>query len=116
MRVIVIGAGVIGSSIALQLARSGHEVHVVDRNSGAGLGSTSASSAVVRFNYSTLDAVLLSWESYFFWKEWKSLIDGTDGYGKNPHANSREHYAEIVDRGYVMLDVPILSNENARAI
>ena len=116
MRVIVIGAGVIGSSIALQLARSGHEVHVVDRNSGAGLGSTSASSAVVRFNYSTLDAVLLSWESYFFWKEWKSLIDGTDGYGKNPHANSREHYAEIVDRGYVMLDVPILSNARTQEL
>mgnify|MGYP006266888119 FL=1 len=110
MRAIVIGAGVIGSSIALQLTRSGHEVHVIDRNSGAGLGSTSASSAVVRFNYSTLDAVLLSWESYFHWKEWKSLIDGTQGYGKNPLADSREHYAQMVDRGYVMLDVPILSN------
>jgi glycine/D-amino acid oxidase-like deaminating enzyme len=99
-----------GSSIALQLARAGYEVHIIDRNSGPGLGSTSASSAVVRFNYSTLDAVLLSWESYFLWKDWKSLIDGTDGYGKNPFVDSRDHYAEMVNRGYVMLDVPILSN------
>ena len=99
-----------GSSIALQLARVGYEVHIIDRNSGPGLGSTSASSAVVRFNYSTLDAVLLSWESYFLWKDWKSLIDGTDGYGKNPFVDSRDHYAEMVNRGYVMLDVPILSN------
>ncbi len=71
MRIVVIGAGVIGSSIALQLARSGHDVTVIERNSAAGMGSTSASSAVVRFNYSTFDAVALAWESYFLWKEWK---------------------------------------------
>lgn len=104
MRVVVIGAGVIGSSIALQLSRKGHQVTVIDRNSAAGMGSTSASSAVVRFNYSTFDAVVLSWESYFLWKEWKTLIDGA-----NP--NSQKHYAELMDRGYVMLDVPVLSNE-----
>lgn len=116
MQIIVIGAGVIGSSIALQLSRSGHDVKVIERNAGAGLGSTSASSAVVRFNYSTLDAVLLSWESYFFWKEWKSLIDGTEGYSSSPAVNSREHYAEMIDRGYVMLDVPILSNEKTERL
>ena len=75
MKIVVIGAGVIGSSIALQLKRLGHDVTVVERNSGAGLGSTSASSAVVRFNYSTFDAVMLSWESYFHWKDFKDLID-----------------------------------------
>lgn len=104
MRIVVIGAGVIGSSIALQLARSGNDVTVIERNSAAGMGSTSASSAVVRFNYSTFDAVALAWESYFLWKEWKSLIDGD-----NP--NSQSHYAHLEDRGYVMLDVPVLSNE-----
>ena len=67
----------------LQLKRLGHDVTVVDRNSGAGLGSTSASSAVVRFNYSTFDAVALAWESYFLWKEFKALIDGTNNYSKN---------------------------------
>ena len=69
MRIVVIGAGVIGSSIALQLSRNGNEVIVIERNSAAGMGSTSASSAVVRFNYSTFDAVALAWESYFLWKE-----------------------------------------------
>lgn len=111
MHAVVIGAGVIGSSIALQLKRLGHDVTVIDRNSGAGLGSTSASSAVVRFNYSTFDAVMLSWESYFLWKEFNSLIDGTNGYSNNPSANSQAHYAHLEDRGYVMLDVPVLSNE-----
>jgi len=112
MHAVVIGAGVIGSSIALQLKRLGHDVTVVDRNSAAGMGSTSASSAVVRFNYSTFDAVMLSWESYFLWKEFKDLIDGTNGYSNNPKANSQDHYAHLEDRGYVMLDVPVLSNEN----
>ena len=51
MHAVVIGAGVIGSSTALQLRRLGHDVTVVERNSAAGMGSTSASSAVVRFNH-----------------------------------------------------------------
>jgi len=116
MHAVVIGAGVIGSSIALQLKRLGHDVTVVERNSAAGLGSTSASSAVVRFNYSTFDAVALSWESYFLWKEFKELIDGTNGYAKNSLSNSQEHYAHLEDRGYVMLDVPVLSNEKTMAL
>jgi glycine/D-amino acid oxidase-like deaminating enzyme len=116
MHVVVIGAGVIGSSIALQLKRLGHDVTVVERNSAAGMGSTSASSAVVRFNYSTFDAVALSWESYFLWKEFKELIDGTNSYSSNPLSNSQEHYAHIEDRGYVMLDVPVLSNDKTMAL
>ena len=116
MHVVVIGAGVIGSSIALQLKRLGHDVTVVERNSAAGMGSTSASSAVVRFNYSTFDAVALSWESYFLWKEFKDLIDGTNSYSSMPLSNSQEHYAHLEDRGYVMLDVPVLSNDKTMAL
>ena len=116
MHAVVIGAGVIGSSIALQLRRLGHDVTVIDRNSAAGMGSTSASSAVVRFNYSTFDAVALSWESYFLWKEFKELIDGTNGYSNKPLSNSQEHYAHLEDRGYVMLDVPVLSNDKTMAL
>jgi len=116
MHAVVIGAGVIGSSIALQLRRLGHNVIVIDRNSAAGMGSTSASSAVVRFNYSTFDAVALSWESYFLWKEFKELIDGTNGYSNNPLSNSQQHYAYLEDRGYVMLDVPVLSNDKTTAL
>jgi len=116
MHAVVIGAGVIGSSIALQLKRLGHDVTVVDRNSSAGMGSTSASSAVVRFNYSTFDAVALSWESYFLWKEFKELIDGTNGYSSNSLSNSQDHYAHLEDRGYVMLDVPVLSNDKTMAL
>ena len=49
-RAVVIGAGVIGSSVALELARGGYDVVVVDKGPGAGTGSTSASSAIIRFS------------------------------------------------------------------
>ena len=48
---IVMGAGVIGAAVALELARSGRHVVVVDKGPGAGTGTTSASSAIIRFSY-----------------------------------------------------------------
>ncbi|UJW28475.1 FAD-binding oxidoreductase [Saccharothrix sp. AJ9571] len=68
--VVVIGAGVIGSSIALELARAGHRVLVLDRAPGAGQGSTSASSAIVRFNFSTTAGVATAWEAHSGWLDW----------------------------------------------
>ena len=68
--VVVVGAGVIGSAIALELAKAGHHVVVVDRAGGPGHGSTSASSAIIRFTYSTFDGVATSWESQHCWAAW----------------------------------------------
>jgi len=42
---LIIGAGVVGSSIALQLARAGLAVTVLDRNRAVGAGSTSTVTA-----------------------------------------------------------------------
>ncbi|MFT4043115.1 MAG: FAD-dependent oxidoreductase [Gordonia sp. (in: high G+C Gram-positive bacteria)] len=72
--VVVIGAGVIGSSIAFQLAKKGYEVLVLDKAGGPGYGSTSASSAVIRYNYSTLDGVITAWESGQCWTKWKDYL------------------------------------------
>ena len=51
--VVIIGAGVVGASIALEIQRSGRTVLVVDKGESVGGGSTGASSALIRFNYST---------------------------------------------------------------
>ncbi len=67
---VVIGAGVIGSSIALELARRGLNVICVDKLPAAGYGSTSSSSAVVRFTYSTESSVAMSWEGLHYWRDW----------------------------------------------
>jgi glycine/D-amino acid oxidase-like deaminating enzyme len=77
--VVVIGAGVIGSSIAFELSRDGHRVVVVDKAGGVGHGSTSASSAIVRFNYSTWAGVALAWESLHAWRDWQGHLGGRGG-------------------------------------
>jgi sarcosine oxidase subunit beta len=77
--IVVIGAGVIGCSIAYEFAKAGRSVVVLDRAKGPGMGSTSASSAVVRFNYSTFTGVAAAWESKHLWEDWEEHLGGTDG-------------------------------------
>ena len=52
MKVIVMGSGVIGTTIAYYLARSGHEVTVIDRQSGSGLETSFANAGEVSPGYS----------------------------------------------------------------
>ncbi|RJO79185.1 FAD-binding oxidoreductase [Nocardia panacis] len=92
---VVIGAGVIGSSIALELARSGRRVVVVDRAGGIGHGSTSASSAVIRYSFSTLAGVVASWEAHFAWVDWRAHL----GHDVGP-------LARFERCGLVMVDAP----------
>ena len=75
---IVIGAGVIGSSVALELARGGRSVVVVDKGPGAGAGSTSASSSIIRYSYSTRDAILTAWEAAQMWFDWEAHLGVVD--------------------------------------
>ena len=96
---VVIGAGVIGSSVAYELARKGLSVIVVDKAAAPGLGSTSSSSAVIRFNYSTYDAVALSWEAFQCWKNWRTHLN----------APSDEVIAEVRNIGVMMVKVPVVS-------
>lgn len=76
--VLIIGAGVVGCSIAFHLAQQGHHVVALDRGPGAGQGSTSASSAIVRFNYSTWCGVVSAWESKHRWERWEDFLGGRD--------------------------------------
>jgi sarcosine oxidase subunit beta len=93
---IVIGAGVIGCSIALELAKTDRNVLVLDSGGGAGAGSTSASSAIVRFHYSTFDAVVTAWEAAHRWSEWREHLGVDDDAGL-----ARFHRV-----GCVVLDTP----------
>jgi glycine/D-amino acid oxidase-like deaminating enzyme len=94
---VVVGAGVIGCSVAYELARNGLDVLVVDKAGGPGQGSTSASSAIIRFNYSTWDTVATSWESKHCWEKWSDHLGGDDPAGM----------AAFRRTGMVFLDVDI---------
>ena len=53
MKVIVLGAGVIGISTAYYLARAGADVTVIDRQPGAGLETSFANAGQVSPGYSS---------------------------------------------------------------
>ncbi len=95
--VVVIGAGIIGCSVAHALAGSGRSVLVVERNPGPGQGSTSASSAIIRFNYSTLAGVATAWEAHWSWLEWEAFLGGPDEDGS---------VARFCHTGSLCLDAP----------
>jgi len=93
---IVIGAGVMGASITLELARSGRRVLCVDAGPAVGSGSTSSSSAIIRFNYSTFDSVLTAWEAAHRWKVFTEHLGMADPDGM----------AAFVSTGCLALDTP----------
>lgn len=104
--VVIVGAGVIGSSAALELSKLGLNVIVVDKAGGPGHGSTSASSAIVRFNYSTWDGVATSWESKHCWDTWPEHLQYRDESG----------LASFRRTGMVILDAPAVSRERITEI
>jgi len=99
--VIVVGAGVMGGSIALELAKRGRRVVVIDKLGAPGHGSTGASSAIVRFNYSTFDGVATSWESKQCWTAWSDHVGVIDDTGM----------ARFEQTGMVVLDTPLAPRE-----
>jgi sarcosine oxidase subunit beta len=78
---VIIGAGIIGTSTALALARNGRSVLCVDKLPAAGYGSTSGSCAIIRPFYSTVDGSALAYESHFYWKDWASFLGVPDPHG-----------------------------------
>jgi sarcosine oxidase subunit beta len=93
---IIIGAGIIGTSTALHLARAGRKVIVIDKLPGAGQGSTSYSSGICRMFYSVLDSVKFSWEGYQYFSNWEEFIQVKDDRG----------YAQLRECGGLVLRSP----------
>ncbi len=78
---IIIGAGVIGGAVALELADRGYKTLTVDKAATAGAGSTSNSCAIVRFSYSSIEGINLSWEGMHYWKDWANYVGADDELG-----------------------------------
>jgi len=78
MRVSIIGAGVVGCAVGLELRHRGHEVTVLDRNGEVGHGSTSASCGIVRRFYSQPGMVAMAHESVGIWADWAAYLGPID--------------------------------------
>ena len=78
---VIIGAGVIGAAVALELARRGVRTLSLDALPAAGYGSTSASAAVIRVYYSTLHGTALAYEGFHYWLHWAQHLGLPDDGG-----------------------------------
>jgi sarcosine oxidase subunit beta len=90
---VIIGAGIIGASIALELARKGYRTLNVDKLGAAGAGSTVNTCAIIRTHYSTLEGTAMAYESYLNWKRWPEYLGVEDERG----------HARLHDVGIVIL-------------
>ena len=102
--VVVIGAGVVGCSVAFAASRAGLPVTLIEAASGPGQGSTSASSAIVRMHYSTFEGVALAWEAKQAWGQWGGHLGHVDATGM----------ARYIPTGALVLDSP--SFDSARVL
>jgi sarcosine oxidase subunit beta len=71
--VVVVGAGVVGASVAFHLARGGASVTLVDRGSAGG-GMSGRSSALVRTHYAFAPEVELAVRSTRLFEAWPDLL------------------------------------------
>lgn len=78
---VIIGAGIIGCSIALELSKRSFKTLNIDKLPSAGHGSTSNSCAVIRVHYSTLEGTAVAYESYLYWNDWAAYLDVEDDAG-----------------------------------
>src|SRR3970282_170008 len=76
---IVIGAGVMGASIAYNLSQRGLKVLILERQSSA-VGATRASSGLVRMHYGLEVDSALAWQSFHYFKNWRERIGGECGF------------------------------------
>ena len=114
--VIVIGAGVQGSSLAFHLASRGASVIVVERATVAA-GATGRSSGLVRVYYDLLAEARLAWAAQAWFREWGERVGGECGFTRTGflwieaagriervRANSDSHRAMGVDSTVIGAD------------
>ncbi len=85
---IVIGAGVIGTATALELARAGWKTLSIDKLPEAGYGSTSGSCAIIRTYYSAYETCALAYEGWHYWSRWEDFIGVKDEAGMAEYHNT----------------------------
>ncbi len=77
--VIIIGAGVHGTSLAFHLAERGTSVIVLER-AWIGAGATGRSSGLVRMHYDLLAETKLAWASFPYFTDWAQRVGGECGF------------------------------------
>jgi len=74
--VVVVGGGVIGTSIAFALASAGVKRVVLLEKSALASGASGRSSALVRMHYTNVEDARLAWASYPLFRDWTERMGG----------------------------------------
>ncbi|MEO2006178.1 MAG: FAD-dependent oxidoreductase, partial [Candidatus Poribacteria bacterium] len=123
--VVIVGAGVIGCSIALELARDGRfQTTLVERNADVGQGSTAMSTAIIRQYYRHAESVKLARSGLQVWSRWRDWLGASASdevvdfrqvgvlwaFPETSRTAEREHIARCTELGVDLeeLDVPTL--------
>jgi sarcosine oxidase subunit beta len=77
--IIVVGAGVVGCSLAFHLARAGARVRVFDKG-GICAGMSARSGALVRMHYTFAPEAELAWKSHHYFRNWNDIVGGRCGF------------------------------------
>ncbi|MCD4741308.1 MAG: FAD-binding oxidoreductase [Desulfobacteraceae bacterium] len=85
---IIIGAGIIGNSIAYEMSLKGQKTLSIDKLGGSGFGSTAGSCAIIRLYYSSPEGVALAREGYYYWLDWNRYLNVTDPDGMAYYKNT----------------------------
>jgi len=101
---VIVGAGIIGACIGLELAKTGLRTVNIDKLPAAGYGSTGNSCAIIRTHYSTHEGCAMAYEGFFYWRDWPSYIGVEDERG----------LAEFLQTGAMVFKTEL--NDNLRAI
>jgi sarcosine oxidase subunit beta len=111
--VVIIGAGIIGAALALELAKRGQCSLNIDKLPAAGAGSTGNSCAIIRTHYSTYDGSALAYESYFSWDDWAGYLGCDDERGQAVFHKTGCLVLKTEGNGYLG---PICANMDALSI
>jgi sarcosine oxidase subunit beta len=85
---VIIGAGIIGCSVAFELAKFGYRTLNVDKRQAAGHGSTANTCAIIRLHYSTPDGVAMARDGYYYWQNWETYLETHDPAGLATYVNT----------------------------
>jgi glycine/D-amino acid oxidase-like deaminating enzyme len=72
--VIVVGAGVVGCSLAFHLARAGARVTVFDKEREVCAGMSARSGALLRMHYTFAPEAELAWKSLAYFAHWEEMV------------------------------------------
>lgn len=79
--IIIVGAGVVGCSLAFHLARAGARVTVLDKGAEVCAGMSARSGALLRMHYTFAPEAELAWKSLQYFAHWDDMV-GPDAEGR----------------------------------